>query len=74
MSLSEHVDHGLLTLRAEASDNDSLTKLEELITGRREKFGRRERLVVSWQPVPDSAEATASGRSRSSWADRRPRR
>jgi hypothetical protein len=46
------VADGLLTLRAEASDADSLAKLTELIAGRLEKFGRRERLVVSWQPGP----------------------
>lgn len=43
---------GLLTLRAEASDADSLAKIQELIAGRLERFGRRERLVVTWHPGP----------------------
>jgi hypothetical protein len=42
---------GMLTLRAEAGDPDSLTRIEELIAGRLEKFGRRERLTVTWQPA-----------------------
>jgi hypothetical protein len=42
---------GMLTLRAEAGDPDSLTRIQELIAGRLEKFGRRERLIVAWQPA-----------------------
>jgi hypothetical protein len=52
------VADGLLTLRAEAGDTDSLTKIEELIAGRLEKFGRREHLVVTWQPVPTAQPKT----------------
>jgi hypothetical protein len=45
---------GVLTLRVEASEQDGLIKIEELIANRLEKFGRRERLAVAWQPVhPD---------------------
>jgi hypothetical protein len=43
---------GLLTLRAEADDADSLSRIQELIAGRLEKFGRRERLTVTWHPAP----------------------
>jgi hypothetical protein len=46
------VADGVLTLRAEASDQDSLTRITELIAARLEKFGRREHLAVTWQPVP----------------------
>ena len=42
----------LLTLRAEAGDTDDLAKIQELIGSRLEKFGRRERLVVSWRSLP----------------------
>jgi hypothetical protein len=40
---------GMLTLRAEADDPDSLTRIQELVAARLEKFGRRERLTVTWQ-------------------------
>jgi hypothetical protein len=45
---------GTLSLRAEASDQDSLIKITELIAGRLEKFGRREQLTVTWEPAPAS--------------------
>lgn len=43
---------GVLTLRAEASDGESLRRIQELIAARLEKFGRRERLRVTWHPAP----------------------
>ena len=49
-----HAADGMLTLRAEANDQDSLTKITGLIAGRLEKFGRRERLTVAWEPAPIS--------------------
>ena len=42
---------GVLTLRAEADDPATLASIQQLIAARLEKFGRRERLTVSWQPV-----------------------
>jgi hypothetical protein len=42
---------GMLTLRAEAGDQDSLARIQELIARRLEKFGRRERLIVTWRPL-----------------------
>jgi hypothetical protein len=42
---------GVLTLRAEANDQDSLARIQELIAERLEKFGRREQLAVTWQPI-----------------------
>lgn len=42
---------GLLTVRAEADDQDRLARIQEMIAGRLEKFGRRERLVVTWLPA-----------------------
>ncbi|HEX4094692.1 MAG TPA: DUF2218 domain-containing protein [Trebonia sp.] len=45
---------GLLTLRAEAADPGSLARIQQLVAGRLEKFGRRERLAVVWQPATPS--------------------
>ena len=50
---------GMLTLRAEAGDPDSLARIQELIAGRLEKFGRRERLIVTWQPATASPASSA---------------
>jgi len=40
---------GLLALRAEAADEDSLRRIRDLLTARLQKFGRREHLTVDWQ-------------------------
>lgn len=48
---------GMLTLRAEAADQDSLTRIQDLIAGRLEKFGRREHLTLTWQPAQPPAGA-----------------
>ena len=45
---------GALTLRVEAADEDNLRRLQDLIAGRLERFGRRDRLTVTWQR-PDEA-------------------
>ena len=42
-------DPGSLTLRAEAADEESLTRIQDMIAGRLEKFGRRENLRVTWR-------------------------
>ena len=39
---------GSLTLRADAADEESLTRIQHMIAGRLEKFGRRENLSVTW--------------------------
>jgi len=39
----------LLTLRAEAADEESLQLVQDLVTRDIERFGRRDRLQVSWQ-------------------------
>jgi hypothetical protein len=44
-----HADDSVLTLRAEAADEDSLSQIQHLIAGRLENFGRREHLTVAWQ-------------------------
>jgi hypothetical protein len=40
---------GLLAVRAEAADEESLRRIQDLLTGRLQKFGRREHLTVDWQ-------------------------
>jgi hypothetical protein len=41
---------GLLAIRAEAADEESLQRIQDLLTARLQKFGRREHLTVNWQP------------------------
>jgi hypothetical protein len=41
---------GLLAVRVEAADEESLRRIQDLLTARLEKFGRREHLTVSWRP------------------------
>jgi hypothetical protein len=45
---------GTLTLRAEAADEDSLARIQDLVAGRLEKFGRREHLTVTWRRAQTS--------------------
>ena len=40
---------GLLAVRAEAADEQSLQRIQDLLTARLEKFGRREHLTVNWR-------------------------
>jgi hypothetical protein len=49
-------DPGVLTLRAEAPDEDSLHQLEQRVAGRLEQVGRRDRLTVTWTPPQGAAE------------------
>ena len=46
---------GALTLRAEAADQASLQRIQDMLTTRLEKFGRREHLIVTWQQTATSA-------------------
>lgn len=43
-------DAGVLTLRAEAADADTLNELQQRIAGRLEQVGRRDGLTVTWGP------------------------
>jgi hypothetical protein len=62
-----HAEPGVLTLRAEADSEGNLTRIQDLIAGRLQKFGRREHLTVTWRPThafdgtPDSAAGPATG-------------
>ena len=46
---------GTLTLHAEADDAASLRKIQDMLTTRLEKFGRREHLTVTWQQAATPA-------------------
>ena len=48
---------GLLAVRAEAADEQSLRRIQDLLTARLQKFGRREHLTVNWRrPEAPAAE------------------
>jgi hypothetical protein len=59
---------GVLTLRAEAPDEDTLRRVEHPIAGRLQQIGRRDRLTVAWtlpqgageETVEPPADATAA--------------
>jgi len=38
-----------LTLRAEATDEEHLQRVQELVTGHLDRFSRRDHLSVNWQ-------------------------
>jgi hypothetical protein len=50
---------GVLMLRAEASDEDALRRIEHRVADRLEQIGRRDRLVVAWTRVQSAAEHSA---------------
>lgn len=47
-----HAAPGVLELRAEAADEESLARVQELIGRRLEKLGHRDRLTVTWLTPP----------------------
>lgn len=49
-------DPGVLTLRAEAADEEHLHQLEQRIADRLEQVGRRDRLTVTWAPPQRAGE------------------
>ena len=56
---------GTLTVRAEATDNESLQQIQDLISRNLERFGRREHLTVNWQrPETPTAQPAKPARSR----------
>ena len=46
---------GMLRLRAEAADHTTLRRIQDMLTTRLQKFGRREHLTVTWQPAKTAA-------------------
>lgn len=52
-----------LTVRAEAVNEDALRRIQDLVTGRLEQFGRREHLTVAWHR-PQSSNGAHPAESR----------
>ena len=50
---------GVLMLRAEASDEGALRRIEHRVADRLEQIGRRDRLAVAWTPVLSTAKHSA---------------
>lgn len=50
---------GCLTVRAEAADQESLRRIQEFVTARLEKIGRRDHLTVNWHPSDAPADEPA---------------
>jgi hypothetical protein len=46
-----HAAPGTLTLRAEAGSEENLRRIQDLVTARLEKIGRRDHLTVNWHPA-----------------------
>jgi hypothetical protein len=46
-----HAAPGILTLHAEADSAEDLRRIQDLVSARLEKIGRRDHLTVSWQPA-----------------------
>jgi hypothetical protein len=40
---------GLLAVRVEAADEENVRRIQDLLTSRLQKFGRREHLTVNWR-------------------------
>ena len=57
-------DPGVLTLRSEAPDEESLHQLEQRVADRLEQVGRRDRLTVTWTPPQHTLEQTAGTATR----------
>ncbi|CAL9666147.1 DUF2218 domain-containing protein [Streptomyces sp. Tu 3180] len=59
-TIALHSAPGALVLRVQAPSEENLRRLQDLVTGHLERFGRRDGLQVSWQPGPH-AEPDGSG-------------
>jgi len=46
---------GLLTVRAEAADEEDLRRIQSMLAARLQKLGWREGLTVTWRPGPAAA-------------------
>jgi hypothetical protein len=63
---------GVLTLRAEAADEDALRRVEDPIGARLVGIGRRDHLTVTWTPPRDASEKTATTPAAATEHQRRP--
>jgi hypothetical protein len=57
-------DPGVLTLRAEASNEERLHRLEQRIADRLEQIGRRDHLTVTWTQARGTDEQTVDTAAR----------
>lgn len=48
-----HAEDGVLRMRVSAADQESLTRLEEVVGSHLVRFGQRDELIVQWQSVDD---------------------
>jgi hypothetical protein len=55
---------GLLTLRAEAPDEENLQRVEDLVANLLEAFGKRDHLTVNWTPAHGGGEHPAESAAR----------
>jgi hypothetical protein len=44
-------DDAALTVRVEATDEDNLVKIRDIITRDLDRMGRRDALIIDWQPA-----------------------
>ncbi|HEX4398579.1 MAG TPA: DUF2218 domain-containing protein [Trebonia sp.] len=51
-----HAAPGQLRIRAQAPGQDSLQRIQDLLTARLRKLGHREQLTITWQPALDQEE------------------
>jgi hypothetical protein len=51
---------GTLSLRAEAADAENLRRIQDMLATRLEAFGRREHLMLTWQPPGTPANGPAA--------------
>jgi hypothetical protein len=61
---SLHAGPGLLTIHAEARDEESLRRLQQRVADRLELFGRRDGVTVTWTGPCGKAEPLSSQASR----------
>lgn len=66
-------DSGVLILRAEAPDDESLHQLEQRVAGRLEQIGRRDRQTVTWTPPQDADGRLPGTAADDSGSERTPR-
>ena len=50
---------GTLTLRAEAADQESLQRVQDIVARDIERFGKRNQLTVTWQRTQPPSEASS---------------
>lgn len=56
-----HAGPGQLSIRAQAPEQDSLQRIQDLLTARLLTLARREQLTFTWHPAPDPAEPGQPG-------------